>query len=84
MYGLVRYVRGPASRNHGTTGTPEGAPCGAVRRRRRAAVRQQATTPAPEWNGQPVRMALEEDAWLDTDGTRRWVLTRQERFHLVR
>jgi Xaa-Pro aminopeptidase len=44
----------------------------------------QATTPVPEWNGQPVRMALEEDAWLDADGTRRWVLARQERFHLVR
>ena len=38
----------------------------------------------PEWNGQPVRMALEEDAALDADGTRRWVLARQERFHLVR
>jgi len=44
----------------------------------------QATTPVPEWNGQPVRMALEEDAWLDADGTRHWVLARQERFHLVR
>ncbi len=44
----------------------------------------QATTPVPEWDGQPVRMALEEEAWLDADGTRRWVLARQERFHLVR
>jgi Metallopeptidase family M24 len=44
----------------------------------------QATTPVPEWNGQRVRMALEEEAWLDADGTRRWVLARQERFHLVR
>jgi Metallopeptidase family M24 len=44
----------------------------------------QATTPVPEWGGQPVRMALEEEAWLDADGTRRWVLARQERFHLVR
>lgn len=44
----------------------------------------QATTPVAEWGGQPVRMALEEDAWLDADGTRRWVLARQERFHLVR
>jgi Xaa-Pro aminopeptidase len=44
----------------------------------------QATTPVPEWNSQPVRMALEEEAWLDADGTRRWVLARQERFHLVR
>jgi Xaa-Pro aminopeptidase len=44
----------------------------------------QATTPVPEWGGQPVRMALEEEAWLDAGGTRRWVLARQERFHLVR
>ncbi|HEU0302881.1 MAG TPA: M24 family metallopeptidase [Longimicrobium sp.] len=44
----------------------------------------QATSPVPEWGGQRVRMALEEDAWLDADGTRRWVLARQERFHLVR
>ena len=44
----------------------------------------QATTPVPEWNGQPVRMAMEEDAWLDADGARHWVLRRQEDFHLVR
>jgi hypothetical protein len=44
----------------------------------------QATTPLPEWNGQPVRMALEEEAYLDPDGNRQWVLRRQERFHLVR
>ena len=44
----------------------------------------QATTPVPEWGGQPVRMALEEDAALDAAGARRWVLARQERFHLVR
>jgi hypothetical protein len=44
----------------------------------------QATTPVPEWNGQPVRMALEEDARLDAAGRRAWVLARQERFHLVR
>jgi Xaa-Pro aminopeptidase len=44
----------------------------------------QATTPVPEWGGQRVRMALEEEAMLDADGTRRWVLARQERFHLVR
>ncbi|HEU0012998.1 MAG TPA: M24 family metallopeptidase [Longimicrobium sp.] len=44
----------------------------------------QATSPVPEWGGQAVRMALEEEAWLDADGTRRWVLARQERFHLIR
>lgn len=44
----------------------------------------QATTPVPEWNGQPVRMALEEEAAIDAAGARRWVLRRQENFHLVR
>ncbi len=44
----------------------------------------QATTPVTEWEGQPVRMALEEDAYLDDDGAPRWVLRRQEKFHLVR
>jgi Xaa-Pro aminopeptidase len=44
----------------------------------------QATTPVPEWNNQPVRMALEEEAALDARGMRSWVLRRQETFHLVR
>ncbi|HEU4559018.1 MAG TPA: M24 family metallopeptidase [Longimicrobium sp.] len=44
----------------------------------------QATTPVPEWNGQRVRMGLEEDARLDERGARHWILARQERFHLVR
>ena len=44
----------------------------------------QATTPVPEWDGQQVRMALEEEARLDGDGERRWVLRRQEDFHYVR
>lgn len=44
----------------------------------------QATTPVPEWDGQPVRMAQEEEAYLDGSGLPRWVLRRQERFHLVR
>jgi Xaa-Pro aminopeptidase len=44
----------------------------------------QATTPVPEWDGQPVRIALEEEALIDGDGSRHWVLHRQERFHLVR
>ena len=44
----------------------------------------QATTPVAEWDGQPVRMAQEEDALIDGDGTRRWVLRRQTEFHLVR
>ncbi len=43
----------------------------------------QATTPVPEWDGQPVRMAQEEEALLDGEGRRHWVLRRQERLHLV-
>ncbi|NIM49513.1 MAG: M24 family metallopeptidase [Gemmatimonadales bacterium] len=48
------------------------------------AIELQATTPVPEWDGQEVRMALEEDAYLDEDGRRHWVLGRQEHFHIVR
>lgn len=48
------------------------------------AVELQATSPVPEWDGQLVRMGLEEDAYLDSTGTRHWVLDRQTRFHLVR
>ena len=44
----------------------------------------QATTPVPEWDGQPVRMAQEEDARIDAEGRRHWVLRRQADFHLVR
>jgi Xaa-Pro aminopeptidase len=44
----------------------------------------QATTPVPEWGGQPVRMALEEDAAVGRDGAIRWVLRRQTDFHVIR
>jgi hypothetical protein len=44
----------------------------------------QAAVPVPEWNDQPVRIALEEDAQIDGAGARHWILRRQERFHLVR
>jgi Xaa-Pro aminopeptidase len=44
----------------------------------------QATTPVPEWGGQRVRSAQEEDAVLDESGAMTWVLERQTRFHLVR
>jgi hypothetical protein len=44
----------------------------------------QVTTPVPEWNGQPVRSAQEEEAYIDADGNRHWMLRRQEEFHLVR
>jgi len=44
----------------------------------------QATTPVPDWGGQLVRSAQEEDAELATDGPMRWILRRQTTFHLVR
>ncbi len=42
-----------------------------------------ATTPVPEWDNQEVRIALEEDAAMNADGSMEWILRRQERFHLV-
>ena len=44
----------------------------------------QATSPIPEWNGQRVRMALEEDMTIDTSGAKAWALRRQTEFHIVR
>jgi Xaa-Pro aminopeptidase len=44
----------------------------------------QATVPIPEWDGQPVRMAQEEEAYLDGQGERHWTLRRQQELHLVR
>jgi len=44
----------------------------------------QASTPAPEWGGQLVRSAQEEEAELGADGRMRWILRRQTAFHLVR
>jgi len=45
----------------------------------------QVTTPVAEWDGQPVRIAQEEDFILGADdGRPRWALRRQDRFHLVR
>jgi peptidase M24-like protein len=44
----------------------------------------QATTPVPEWDGQPVRMAQEEDAIVSVDGKVRWALRRQDKLFLVR
>jgi Xaa-Pro aminopeptidase len=43
----------------------------------------QATTPVPEWGGQPVRMAQEEDAVIEADGTVRWAFKRQDALFLV-
>ena len=44
----------------------------------------EATSPVPEWNGQKVRSAQEEDAVVGEDGAVAWVLERQSRYHLVR
>lgn len=44
----------------------------------------QVTTPVPEWGGQPVRMAQEEDFIIGADGKPRWALKRQSELHLVR
>jgi hypothetical protein len=44
----------------------------------------QATTAVPEWNGQPVRSAQEEDVVLGEDGRISWVLQRQTKYHLVK
>jgi Xaa-Pro aminopeptidase len=44
----------------------------------------QATTPVPEWGGQPVRMAVEEDFFMGADGKPRWALQRQDKLHLIR
>jgi hypothetical protein len=48
------------------------------------AIELQATTPVPEWGGQPLRSAQEEDAFLDANGAVHWALRRQEAYHLVR
>lgn len=44
----------------------------------------QATTPVAEWNGQPVRMAQEEDAIIGADGQIRWALRRQDTLFLIK
>jgi Xaa-Pro aminopeptidase len=44
----------------------------------------QATTPVPEWDGQRVRSAQEEDMMIGADGVPRWAWKRQTEFHLVR
>lgn len=44
----------------------------------------QATTAVPEWAGQRVQSAQEEDAVLGEDGTMSWVLPRQTSYHLIK
>jgi hypothetical protein len=43
----------------------------------------QTTTPVPEWGGQPVRMAQEEDFFVRSNGNQ-WAHRRQAELHLVR
>jgi Xaa-Pro aminopeptidase len=43
-----------------------------------------ATSPVPEWDGQAVWSAQEEDAIIGQDGAVRWALRRQTELHLVR
>jgi Xaa-Pro aminopeptidase len=44
----------------------------------------QATSPVPEWGGQPVRMAQEEDAIMTPTGRAQWAMRRQDQLFLVR
>ncbi|HEY9517706.1 MAG TPA: M24 family metallopeptidase, partial [Gemmatimonadales bacterium] len=44
----------------------------------------QASTAVPEWGGQRVRMAMEEDFFVGPDGVPRWALKRQDALHIVR
>jgi len=44
----------------------------------------QARTPIPEWGGQEISVALEEDAVLDAEGKMSWVLRRQGQYHLIK
>jgi len=43
----------------------------------------QATTPVPEWGGQPGRIAQEEDMIVGADGKTRWALKRQDKLFLI-
>ncbi len=40
-------------------------------------------TPVPEWGGQELFVGMEEDAMVGPDGAVRWVLRRQEKYHLI-
>lgn len=41
-------------------------------------------TSVPEWDGQELSVAQEEDAVLNAAGKMEWVLRRQTKYHLVR
>ena len=47
-------------------------------------VEHQVTTRVDEWDGQPVRMAQEEDMIISADGRVRWAHKRQDRLHIVK
>ena len=47
-------------------------------------VELQATTPVPEWGGQLLRSAQEEDVVLGADGVPHWAWKRQTEYHLIR
>ena len=42
------------------------------------------TAPVPEWDGQPVRMAREEDAWVSADGTVTFMAGPQKELWLIK
>jgi Xaa-Pro aminopeptidase len=44
----------------------------------------EAKTPVPEWGGQKLEVALEEDAGIDELGKITWILKRQSEYHLVK
>ena len=65
----------------------DGVPAAATRRSIPSmwfSIELQATTPVPEWGGQRVRMAQEEDVIVGADGKVRWALRRQDALFLVR
>ncbi|HQR34897.1 MAG TPA: M24 family metallopeptidase, partial [Blastocatellia bacterium] len=41
-------------------------------------------TPVPEWGGQELSVAQEEDAVLNAEGKMEWVLRRQTKYHLIK
>jgi hypothetical protein len=44
----------------------------------------QATTAVPEWDGQRVQSAQEEDVSIDEKGAVSWILERQTKYHVIR
>jgi hypothetical protein len=44
----------------------------------------QSTSRVPEWGGQPVRMAQEEDAVIGANGRTAWAIKRQDRLFLIK